>query len=185
MTTVLSSLIPVTRRLSACALIAVALAVAPLAAAEPPRPLSVCELLARLGQYRNIVVTARGELIGTEEGLWLRGEKCPKPLVTAGFEWQNPVGVWLTPPSSKMGERQSYPAPEVSPEWRAAKLVLEKYLGTPDAAVWVTVTGVFETRAQFEIVLRGDGKRVPYGYGHLNGAPAQIVYYELKDAEVK
>jgi hypothetical protein len=153
--------------------------------AEAPTPLSVCDLLTNSQQRRNTVVTVQGELIGTEEGLWLRGEKCPNPLVTSGYEWRNPVGIWLTPPESKMGERSSYPAPPVSPEWKAAKPLLEKYVGLLGTRVWVTVTGVFETRVQFELVLRGDGKKVPYGYGHLNGAPAQIVYFEFRDVEVK
>ncbi len=154
-------------------------------AADIPTAMSVCDLLANLQKHRDTVVTVRGELSGTEEGLWLRSEKCPAPLITSGYEWRNPVGIWLTPPESKMGERSSYPAPPVSAEWEAAKPLLRKYVGLPDTRVWVTVTGVFETRAQFEIVLRGDGKKVPYGYGHLSGAPAQIVYYEFRDVDVR
>jgi len=35
------------------------------------------------------------------------------------------------------------------------------------------------------MVLRGDGKTVPYGYGHMNACPAQLVYQEIKDVETK
>lgn len=153
--------------------------------AELTKPVSVCDLLADPQKHRNKVVTVRGELIGTGERLWLRGERCPKPLITSGYEWPNPIGIWLTPPESKMGERPSYPAPPVSAAWKEAMPLLQKNVGLPDRRVWVTVTGNFETRQRFEMVPRGDGKVVPYGYGHLNGAPAQIVYYEFWDVEVK
>lgn len=51
----------------------------------------------------------------------------------------------------------------------------------PGAKIYATVTGRLDARVHYEMVLRGDGKVVPYGYGHLNAGPAQIVYEEIKD----
>jgi hypothetical protein len=152
-------------------------------AEETRKPLSICELFANLQAYRNKIVTIRGELISTDEGVYL-DERCPKPLVTSGFVWGNPIVIWLTQTGSSDVENRTSPMPEtdVSP---IADDLLKKYATDSSVRIWITVAGRLETREKFVMVLRGDGKTVPYGYGHMNACPAQLVCYQMKDVVVE
>jgi hypothetical protein len=142
-----------------------------------PKALTVCEVLSKLGEYRGKQIVVRGELIGGYHGGGLRGEGCP-PLTTDGYTWPSPVLIALTPPGSRMVENPSSPAPIVRVEpFDEAKL---KNAG-PEAKVHVTVVGRLETRLRLEIIRSPNGKSWPYGYGHLNACPAQIVYEEIRD----
>jgi hypothetical protein len=152
-------------------------------AKDARRPIGVCELLTELQRYRDKIVTIRGELVTTDEGVYL-DEKCPKPLVTSGFVWTNPIGVWLTQPGSNDVENRTSPAPETDVRPTADDL-LKKYVTDSSVRIWVTVTGRLETREKFLMVLRGDGKTVPFGYGHMNACPAQLVCYQMKDVFVE
>jgi hypothetical protein len=40
---------------------------------------------------------------------------------------------------------------------------------------WVAIFGRFETRIPPQLILGGDGQPRPAGFGHLGGAPAQLI----------
>jgi hypothetical protein len=147
-----------------------------------PRTVTVCEILADLQSYRNKIVSVSGELVQTEEGTYLRGKACPKPLVTSGHVWPSLLN--LERPTSPLVEQRDAVPSKVSVDPALESLSRED-AENPSVHVWVTVTGRLETRSRFEMVLRGDGKTVPYGYGHLNGCPAQLVYQAIKDVVVE
>jgi hypothetical protein len=67
----------------------------------------------------------------------------------------------------------------------ASSKLLNQYAGDSKARIWITVRGRLETRLKFELVQWGDGKQRPYGYGHLNASPAQLVYQEMRDAVIR
>lgn len=145
-----------------------------------PEPLTVCEVLSRLSFYRGQGITVRGELRRGDEGRALSGEGC-RSLITDGYHWSSPSAIALTYSESSgvqdsKSETQTVKLEHVDPN-------LLKAAGRGDK-IYVTVTGQLETRVHFEMVLRGDGKVVPYGYGHLNACPAQLVYHEMKEVEV-
>lgn len=108
------------------------------------------------------------------------GEGC-RPLVTDGFTWPPSIGINLEDRASPLVAIGQKGTPPAKIDLIDA-LHLEK--SGPDDKVYVTVVGRFETRLHFEMVVRGDGKTQPNGYGHLAACPAQLVYEEMKDVLV-
>ena len=152
--------------------------------AESPGVMNVCDVLANLQGVRNRVIAVRGQLVGTDEGSYLIGNRCQESLVTNGYQWPNPIPIFLIPPDSGLVEKPDSPRPKVVAD-RGLDAALARVEMTPGLKIWVTYIGKLETRERFEIVLRGDGKKVPYGFGHMNSCPAQLVYRVLKDIVVK
>jgi hypothetical protein len=140
-------------------------------------PLAVCELLAQRALYGGQPVTVRGQIVGAGEGSYLQADGCA-PLVTDGYTWPTPTGIWLAYPTA---EQRAKGAPSPDVEQADPRQLRE---AGPGARVYATVTGRFETRVHFPMPLRGDGKPKPYGYGHLASAPAQILLSEIKDVTV-
>jgi hypothetical protein len=140
--------------------------------AQKNAPLSVCDVLSRLEFYQGKVITIRGELIGSDEVLGLMGENC-RAVVTEGYRWPTPSLINLEQPARSGSSPMRVRIEQADSE--------ELKAAGPGAHVYVTVTGRFETRAHFEMVRRGDGKVVPFGFGHLAACPAQIVYEEIRD----
>jgi hypothetical protein len=143
-------------------------------------PLKVCDVLSNLSLYRGQRISVRGQLVGGDEGSYLIGEGC-RQLVTDGYTWPMPSPIDLTYPRSTRAQNSKSPTSNVIIE----HVDPEQLKGAgPGAKVYVTVTGRLETRVHFEMVHRGDGKVVPYGYGHLAACPAQIVYEVIKDTTI-
>ena len=148
------------------------------------QPLSVCEVLKALPKHRNQMVTIRGEVLRTEEGTYLRAVECQKPLLVAGLTWEPAYAIHLTPPDSPLVESPELPIPTVTVDPASSRL-MSQYAADAKTRIWLTVRGRLETRITFELVKWGDGKLRPYGYGHLNLSPAQLVYQQMKDAVVQ
>jgi len=142
--------------------------------------LKVCEVLSNRNSYMGQRIRIRGTLIESDEGSYLTDEGCPQ-LVTDGYAWPTPSLIAL-----KYQERPT------SQDVKQSRSTITKELADSEilkivkngAKIHVTVIGRLETRPHFEMVLRGDGKMLPNGYGHLNACPAQIVYQEIRDMEI-
>jgi hypothetical protein len=145
--------------------------------AKSPEPLTVCEVLSNLSSYRGQRISIRGEHVGGDEGSYLIGDGC-RQLVTDGYSWPTPSPIALTSAGRSRSQNSRSSTPTITIEQVDTERL--KAAG-PGAKVYVTVTGRLETRVHFEMVLRGDGQVLPYGYGHLSACPAQIVYEEIKD----
>lgn len=134
---------------------------------EPPRRVySVCEVMERLGELRGRVVAVRARLISSDEGAWLIGDECAKPLVTNGYTWRNPASIHYVIHSSDY---------EISAE---DDFVL--HVGGP--SVEATFLGRLESREHYEIVNASNGRMMPYGYGHLSASPAELDVWAIRDA---
>lgn len=132
-------------------------------------PLTICELYDNLRFYNGKQIVIRGQLSQGEEGTYLTGEKCEKELVTNGYTWQNPAPLWLLPSRTGQWNDQS---------------VSKRVRGATGGSILVTVVGRLTAKESYEIVRRGDGRVVPFGFGHLNASPAQLVYWEVKEVSV-
>jgi hypothetical protein len=136
-----------------------------------------CDVLGDLQRYRGKVIKVRGILAGMSEGLYLKpgkSEGCTKALIISGYEWHNPM-FNLTPPGSPLVEDNI-----LGPH------AYDRDDGIPPAAqgeIWVVVTARVEAREKLTMVLAGGGRSVPYGYGHLNACPAQLVYSSIRRIE--
>jgi hypothetical protein len=140
-----------------------------------PRTLTVCDVLSKPLSYDGELVRIRGEIVGTDEGTWFKGEECPAVMVTDGYVWGSLISIEF--PGSPF---QIHP---VNFEYDASSVrrLTPRYKklrrGLPDRCIAWTYTGLFETRKEWSKMMNGN----PRGFGHLNGAPGELIIKSVDD----
>ena len=148
---------------------------------EPVPTLTVCEALANLEKYDGKMVQIRDRVYGTDEGASFVGESCPGIFVTDGKTW--PSGIAWTMPT----DAQFILHPVNFSFDRVSSKKLHKKWGKlrkrfADRCIAVAYTGMFESWSKEKARKTDPEGHVWWfdGFGHLNGAPAQLV---LKSAD--
>ena len=155
--------------------------------AEPQQetePISVCDVLRDPVKYNGKMIAVRGFLISTDEGHWLNGD-CEEPLITNGYKWKS--AIWPESPSSRSALHKVAFEEDFEAE-TAMYAVRNREMKDPrHDRLWVTYIGLLETRQSMdiEVFVRPNGERQPVGFGHLGGAPAQILIKTVKDIVVE
>jgi|GEM_PF-4698430 hypothetical protein len=134
---------------------------------------TVCEVLGNRGAYDGKTVALIGRWSATEEGFWL-ADDCFSPVKTGEYVWRNIIFLAYDPSSPSLFST----GPKLDGAAVSAKIdeLKARSKKTADKLEWAVVYGRIETKEEIPTV--DDGKPRPAGYGHLNGAPAQIVYRE-------
>ena len=146
------------------------------AATSAPKPTTVCEILADdPTKLKGKVLSVRGVLAGTDEGLWLR-DRCETHLVTKGMVWPDQLSVYVD------GQDES-----VMRSW-SGLLAEEKrqHVNYPQDKVWVTILGSLETRGS----MSDEVAQMPYGlaragFGHMGSSAAEINVISVGDVVVE
>jgi len=128
----------------------------------------ICDLFQNLSTWKGKRIAVRGEFVSTMEGAWIAGH-CKGGFVTNGYRW--PVFLTFGYPahySSETGKLYETKWPPV-PEGEEA---LE---GRFSVARTATFIGFLRMRSEYTAVCRADGTYVTNGFGHLNGAAAELV----------
>lgn len=138
-------------------------------------PLSLCEVLSNRILYNGKMVEVIGRVVATDEGEWINQE-CNEHPMTGSIPWRTII--WLSYDAT--GEPALQGDLEINKDvMRGAILHILNTAKSADELrdSWVVVYGRFETYDKLEAVPSKDGKGISYnGFGHLNRAPAQIVY---------
>lgn len=156
-------------------LAAVPLRVAQTSVMEKPLvPVSVCEVLSNRGLYDGRKAAVIGRWSSTDEGIWLIGD-CENQIKTGDYVWNNIVSLEYDP-SSPTAFPDEMKFDEVAVNIKIAELK-RRLKPSKEKAKWAVVYGRVQTQEELPTVVARDGKSVfPAGYGHLNGAPAQVIY---------
>jgi hypothetical protein len=158
-------------------------AVSLLSAPGPPQmaPISVCTALADRLRFNGKIISVRGYEESTDEGSWLKGD-CKVHVTTGGRPWPNLI--WLS--ISHRDSLHEIPFQTNMDALRRFGDVTAKATRSGHTyRAWVTYEGMFETEGVPEI---GGGRVGPgegVGFGHLNGAPAQLVIKTVRDLKVE
>lgn len=158
-----------------------ALGQTPIADKDPIPTIDVCEALSHPEKYDGKMVHLRDRVYGTMEGAAFVGEGCPGIFVTEGKIW--PSGVAWTMPTNLMFILHPV---DFSFDWASSKRLQKKWAKLhkhfPDRCIAFTYTGMFESWSKEKARKTDRGGHVWEfdGFGHLNGAPAQLV---LKSAD--
>jgi hypothetical protein len=136
--------------------------------------LTVCDALRDPVRYGGQVVIIVGRSAGTSEGSWL-SEDCGLKVVVGGRAYSTTISTayvasWFAPP------------PQLPKAFTWDKSALQHALDRVKTTTrlgsesyWGAAYGRLETAPSHEIKL-GDGRVATIvGYGHLNGAPAQLI----------
>jgi hypothetical protein len=156
-----------------CLLIVAVVALYP----DDQKALSACDVLTRLQDYRNKIVVVRGLLFSTSERTYLKPlstESCASFVRFFDYEWSDPVFNLAVPGPSGTADDKSLPPYT----YTVAREISDPAFAKSDRVV--LVTGRIESRENLTFVLMPSGTKIPYGYGHLNAAIAQIVYSRIE-----
>jgi len=153
---------------------------------EPkPQTLTVCQALSAPLKYDGQIVTIRGRSSGTDEGYWVSGDDCPGVITTDGFVW--PSAISLAMPTLPLPLRLH--SVDFTYDWDARHRLDTKYKRlrrrVPRACLVFTYTGLFETRTDWPThkMVYANGTFNYAGFGHLGGAPAQLLLRSEDDVE--
>ena len=137
---------------------------------------TVCDVLSDLAGYNGTSIILVGALVGSDEGGWIVAE-CEKKLVTDGFTWPDSIAE-----ANVRAQDAHPPALPGQLNWNnkliAAKLHELKRttkFTRRDHARWVVMFGRMETNVPPKTFIDPKGNLTGFGFGHLNGAPAQIM----------
>lgn len=143
---------------------------------KPIEIVTVCEVINNRSFYNGKVLAVVGSYYGGYHGRWLSDE-CTNQIRTGNHVWDN--SIWMEYDSSS---KTSFPNGVKFDDSIVKKKIAEmkQRLKPSDEKVqWAIVFGQIETKEELEIGYALDGKSInPFGYGHLNESPAQIVFKE-------
>lgn len=152
--------------------------------------ISVCEALSDRARFNGKSIVVVGRFGYTDEGTWL-SEECDRKIVTGGYTWANII-------STTYARSDVFPPPGIPKTFRwddkllagklrevkkTTKLRILKQYNYSDK--WMAIFGRFETRVPLQVGIDGRGKLRGDGFGHLSGAPAQLVSGENASRELK
>ena len=136
---------------------------------------TVCEVLGSRGAYDGKFVALIGRWSPTEEGVWLKSD-CANQVKTGDYVWKNIIFLKYDPSSPSVFSN----GPDLDVEVANRKIaeIDGSNASRKEERGWAVVYGRIETKENLRTVVGRDGKPRPAGYGHLSGAPAQLVYRE-------
>ena len=135
--------------------------------------LTVCEALRDPSRYAGQTVIVVGRSVGTDEGTWL-DESCGLNVVVAGRSYRAVISTAYV--ASDFDPPPSKPLRFIWDK-RALRHALQQVKATTQLeykAEWYAAYGRLEASPNYKIRRNGRVYTV-VGYGHLNGAPAQLI----------
>jgi hypothetical protein len=145
--------------------------------ATPEIPVvTVCDVLNDLAKYKDKSLIMVGRTTGTIEGQWLSAD-CEKKLVTDGFTWSDSISLTFivdkTDPPPHLPDQFTWDMKVVAVKLKEVQRTTRL---RGDREGWLAIFGRFETRVPPIVVRRAGGELMGYGFGHLAGSPAQLIW---------
>lgn len=138
----------------------------------------ICELFQNLGAWKGQRIAVRGESASTFEGSWISG-RCKGAFYTNGYRW--PVLLDYSGPAyyssstAKLSEpKRPLEKPKGYDSWRGRNSVVQS----------ATYVGRLRMRNEYFAVCRPGGDYATNGFGHLNGATAELIVESVLDVEL-
>lgn len=152
--------------------------------ASPLEKVTVCDVLANPLKYNEKVILLEGEIVGTDEGVWLTAKGCPTQFITGRYVWPN--SIFLQHPTDKHNlHKADFTYDYVAEKhFFAESDKLEKK--NPSKKLRWVYEGLFETRTDWESALATDrsGAKRYVGFGHLSEAPAQLIVKAIRGVKL-
>jgi ankyrin repeat protein len=137
----------------------------------------ICDLFQHLPAWKGKRIAVRGEYVSTMEGAWIVGA-CKGTFVTDGYRW--PVALAYGSPayfSQAMAKLYdaNWPSPSESGPSRE----------TPFINKTATFVGRLRMRSEYSVSCQPDGRYIGNGFGHLNGAAAELLVEGMRNVEIR
>jgi len=135
----------------------------------------ICELFQDLAAWKGKRIAVRGESSSTSEGSWIVG-RCKGSFYTNGYRW--PVALDYAAPafySSQTAALVEPKRPSGPPKgWESLR-------GRYNVIETATYVGRLRMRSEYIAVCREGGDYITNGFGHLNGAAAELIVEAVRD----
>jgi hypothetical protein len=140
------------------------------------RTMDLCDILANLGSFNGKEVVVRGEQVYSEHGEWLvAAQPCPKKLITDRFVWNDVIH--LVEDKTQRLDIRSLAERAMAIERAQSEKTKQKII--------VTLVGTLKANVPPIVVHYPDGSMTGGGFGHLNRAPAELVYRRVSRVEIE
>ncbi len=140
--------------------------------------IQICDLFRHLETYKGERIAVRGEFANTMEGWWIVG-RCQGTFVTDGYTW--PVGLNFGRPADCSSETEKLCDAKWPPKFPQNPDYMVS--GYSDGATTATFVGVLRMRPDYHVVCMQNGWYRKNGFGHLNGAAAELIVENILNAE--
>jgi hypothetical protein len=140
---------------------------------------SVCEILSDLERFSGKMVSLRAEVLSSVD-TWLAAENCKLRIRVNGVAFDNLIAiVWPDSPIVQISRpRVPFPSDEISFDKLNAAM---RARDIRRDQVHANVEGLIVTRHPAMALVPKSGLPRQLGFGHLNGAPAQIIVKTMSD----
>ena len=158
------------------------------ASADSIPQVTVCDAIAKRSAYDGKVVAVRGRVAGGGHGISLVADgTCPYRLITRGVAWPTEIDLTIADKRFPLGEDSPVERDMKAIRRRVEDLRKADYHYDTDLEI-TTFVGLFATYPDPELERRANADlpgalRLGFGPPGL-GAPAQLVYWALKDVTV-
>lgn len=137
----------------------------------------ICELFQNLVSWKGQRIAVRGESVHTSEGSWIIG-RCKGGFYTDGYRWR--VALTSASPAYYSGEIAPFARPKLP---SSAPKGEREFRGRHSVVETATYVGRLHMRDKY-IAVCERGHYVGNGFGHLNGAAAELILEEVRDVEL-
>lgn len=127
----------------------------------------ICDLFQNLSAFKGKRIAVRGEFVTTMEGAWISG-RCKGGFVTNGYRW--PVSLTFEESAYYSSVTAELDATKWPPVPEGEKALEGRYSVVKTA----TFVGLLRMRSGYSAVCQEDGSYFTNGFGHLNGAAAEL-----------
>jgi len=141
------------------------------------RRLTICELMADLSAYKNLVVTVIGEYNSDPERSSLGATACKKPFTTFGYEWPSALQL------RRVGGRDTPSKVPFDPDSASIESFdrAVRSLTAMTVQGCLEITGMVQVREDYTPTFRmANGKMRGLGFGHMNALPAQLIIKSVR-----
>jgi hypothetical protein len=143
----------------------------------------VCDLFRDPVRWNGVMIQVRSpiERGAAEDGPWLTGGHCDAGIVVKGEKFPNLI--YIQDPRNRKLCLHPVEFKRDQPSADAFSAILQSVDPTKEY-VWATVIGLFETRSPLGELIQQKRPWRYNGFGHLGGAPAQIIVKTMTDMRI-
>ena len=136
----------------------------------------ICDLFQNFLAWKGKRVAVRGEFVSTMEGAWIIG-RCKGGFVTDGYRWPVSLTYGVRAPYSNQTVKlyqAKWPVPTKGGDLQ----------GRFEVVKTATFIGQLRMRSEYRVTCLRNGTYLGNGFGHLNGAAAELTMESIKDLQL-
>lgn len=150
--------------------------------AQDPVPVGLCQIISNPSKYDNVFVKIQAEYKATDESSYLADSACAGSIQLEGQKFVSGISLALGVNRKHLKRAADFKS-DISIFYELDRVISRVGRDRQSVTLRVTAQGRIDGFPFFR--MQKSGREVPFGYGHGNAFPVQIVLTRLYDIEVK